>query len=202
MRSPPPAIVEVCDMLDSFEANKVLGAILGTFLGVHAVHLAAGAIFSPDVPAKPGYEIAVTEPPASGSEEGVKAPEEPLEQLLASASTERGQAAAKPCEVCHTFEKGGPNRVGPPLWGIVGRPRASVPGFNYSPAMRSKGGEWTFEELNRFLANPRRDIPGTAMTFAGIERARQRADVIAYLRTLSDNPVPLPAVAQSPANAK
>jgi cytochrome c len=68
--------------------------------------------------------------------------------------------------------------------------------------MKSKGGEWTFEELNRFLANPRRDIPGTAMTFAGIERARQRADVIAYLRTLSDNPVPLPAVAQSPANAK
>jgi cytochrome c len=189
-------------MLDSFEVNKVLGAVLGTFLAVQAVHLMAGAVFAPRVPEKAGYEIAVTETPASGQEQPAKAPEEPLEQLLASASTERGQAAAKPCEVCHTFEKGGQNRVGPNLWSVVDRDRASEAGFNYSAAMKSKGGKWTFEELDKFLANPRRDIPGTAMTFAGIERGRQRADVVAYLRTLSDNPVPLPQVAQSPGESK
>jgi cytochrome c len=189
-------------MLDSFEVNKILGAVLGTFLALHVVHLTAGAVFAPRVPEKQGYEIAVPETPASGAGEPAKAPEEPLEQLLASASTERGQAASKPCEACHTFDKGGQNRVGPNLWGVVGREHASESGFNYSAAMKSKGGKWTFEELDKFLANPRRDIPGTAMTFAGIERPRQRADVIAYLRTLSDNPVPLPQVAQSPAESK
>jgi len=185
-------------MLDSFEVNKILGAFLGTCLALQAVHLMAGAVFAPRVPETPGYEIAVTETPAAGSQENAKPAEEPLEQRLASASTERGQAATKPCEVCHTFEKGGQNRVGPNLWGVVDRDRASEQGFNYSAAMKSKGGKWTFEELDKFLANPRRDIPGTAMTFAGIERGRQRADVIDYLRTLSDNPVPLPQVAQSP----
>jgi len=189
-------------MLDSFEVNKVLGAVLGTFLALQAVHLTAGAVFAPRVPEKAGYEIAVTETPASGQEQPAKAPEEPLEQRLASASSERGQAASKPCEVCHTFEKGGQNRVGPNLWGVVDRDRASEAGFNYSTAMKSKGGKWSFEELDKFLTNPRRDIPGTAMTFAGIERDRQRADVVAYLRTLSDNPVPLPQVAQSPGESK
>jgi cytochrome c len=189
-------------MLDSFEVNKILGAVLGTFLALHVVHLTAGAVFAPRMPEKPGYEIAVTETPASGQEQPAKAPEEPLEQRLASASNERGQAATKPCETCHTFDKGGQNRVGPNLWGVVGRDLASEQGFNYSAAMKSKGGKWSFEELDKFLANPRRDIPGTAMTFAGIERDRQRADVIAYLRTLSDNPVPLPQVAQSPGESK
>ncbi|HEX3651918.1 MAG TPA: cytochrome c family protein, partial [Rhizomicrobium sp.] len=103
---------------------------------------------------------------------------------------------------CHTFDKGGQNRVGPNLWGVVGRERASEQGFNYTAAMKSHPGKWTFEELDKFLTNPRQDIPGTAMTFAGIQRDNQRADVIAYLRTLSDNPVPLPKVAQSPENPK
>jgi cytochrome c len=187
-------------MLDSFEVNKVLGAVLGTCLGIQAVHLMAGAVFAPQIPAKPGFEIEVKETPAS---EPAAAPkEEPFEPLLASASAERGQAATKPCEACHTFEKGGPNRVGPNLWGVVNRPRASESGFNYSAAMKSKGGTWTYAELNNFLANPRRDIPGTAMTFAGIERERQRADVVAYLRTLSDNPAPLPQVAQPSEDSK
>ena len=189
-------------MLDSFEVNKILGAVLGTFLAVHAVNLMAGAVFAPAVPEKPGYEIAVRETPSSGAEQPAKAPEEPLEQRLASASTERGQAATRPCETCHTFDKGGQNRIGPNLWGVVGRDRASEQGFNYSAAMKAKGGKWSFEELDKFLTNPRRDIPGTAMTFAGIERGRQRADVIDYLRTLADNPVPLPQVAQSAGESK
>jgi cytochrome c len=111
--------------------------------------------------------------------------------LLASADPKRGESVAKVCQTCHTFEKGGPNKVGPNLWGIVGRPKVE-PGFNYSAAMKAKGGDWTIPELNDFLANPRGYIPGTAMSFAGLPRPQQRADVIDYLNTLSDNPKPLP----------
>ena len=98
---------------------------------------------------------------------------------------------------CHTFEKGGPNRVGPNLWNIVGSDRGEGRGgFNFSAAMKAKGGKWTFDELNKFLANPRGYVPGTAMTYAGISKPEQRADVIDYLRTLADNPVPLPKAAE------
>jgi cytochrome c len=122
---------------------------------------------------------------------------------MASASVERGKATAKQCQACHTFEKGGPNRVGPNLWGIVGSERGEGRGFNFSAAMKAKGGKWTFGELYAFLANPRGYIPGTNMTFAGLARGQQRADVIDYLNTLSDNPMPLPKAADAgPAGAK
>ena len=190
-------------MMDSFELNKILGAVLGTFLGIHAVSLAAGAVFAPVEPAKPGFEIEVAKTPSEGPAEGTKPAEQPIGPLLASANSEQGHTAARVCETCHTFEKGGPNRVGPNLWGVVDRPKASEQGFNYSAAMKAAGGKWTFDELNKFLTNPRQDIPGTAMTFAGLNRDRQRADVIAYLRTLSDNPVSLPqADASTGENAK
>ncbi|HEY4737359.1 MAG TPA: cytochrome c family protein [Xanthobacteraceae bacterium] len=181
--------------MNSFELNKVLGAILGTSLIVLALNIGAGAIFAPEKPAKPGYDIAVKDHTEGGAATAAKEPEQPIETLLASASTEKGQATAKQCQACHTFEKGGPNRVGPNLWGIVDRPRASEAGFNYSAAMKAKGGKWTYDELNKFLTNPRGYIQGTAMSFAGVAREQQRADVIAYLRTMADNPAPLPKAA-------
>ena len=187
--------------MNSFELNKVLGAILGTCLVLLALNIAAGALFAPEKPAKPGYAIAV-KALGAGEKPAAKAPEEPIENLLASASVEKGQQTAKQCQACHTFEKGGPNRVGPNLWGIVGGERGEGRNFNFSAAMKAKGGKWTYDELNKFLANPREYIPGTAMTFAGLSRESQRADVIAYLRTLSDSPVPLPkAAAAAPAPA-
>jgi cytochrome c len=187
--------------MNSFELNKVLGAILGTCLITLALNIGAGAIFAPEKPAKPGYEIAVKEK-ASSDKPAAKAPEQPIEALLASASVEKGQATAKQCQACHTLEKGGPNRVGPNLWNIVGSDRGEGRGFNFSAAMKAKGGKWTFDELNKFLTNPREYIPGTAMTFAGLSRESQRADVIAFLDTLSDSPVPLPkAAANAPAPA-
>ena len=186
--------------MDSFELNKILGAILGTCLFLLALNITAGAIFAPQKPSKPGYAIAAVEPQA-GDKAGAEAPaaSEPIEVLLAKASTERGEAAAKKCAACHTFDKGGPSRVGPNLWGIVDRKRAAVSGFNYSAAMKNKGGEWTFEELNKFLAAPVSYLPGTSMTFAGLTRGGERADVIEYLRTRADNPVPQPKVAVTPA---
>jgi len=167
-----------------------------------ALNIGAGAIFTPEKPAKPGYAIAVKEK-GSGEKAAAKTPEQPIENLLASASAEKGQATAKQCQACHTFEKGGPNRVGPNLWNIVGDERGKDRGgFNFSAAMKAKGGKWTFEELNKFLTNPRSYIPGTNMTFAGLSREQQRADVIAFLHTLSDNPAPLPkAAANAPAPA-
>jgi cytochrome c len=183
--------------MNSFELNKILGAILGTCLIMLALNIGAGAIFAPEKPAKPGFNIAVKEVGEGERGSAAKEPEQPIETLLAKASVEKGQAAAKQCQACHTFEKGGPNRVGPNLWNVVNRARASEAGFNYSAAMKSKAGNWSFDELNKFLANPRSYIPGTAMTFAGLSRAEQRADVIDYLHTLADNPVPLPKAAES-----
>jgi cytochrome c len=187
--------------MNSFELNKVLGAILGTCLITLALNIGAGAIFAPEKPAKPGYEIAVKEH-GEGEKAAAKEPEQPIEVLLAKASVEKGQATAKQCQACHTFEKGGPNRVGPNLWGIVDRARASEAGFNYSAPMKAKGGKWTFDELNKFLANPRGSVPGTAMTFAGLSRDQQRADVIGFLHTLADSPVPLPKAAENAPAAK
>ena len=183
--------------MNSFELNKILGAVLGTCLILLALNIGAGALFAPEKPTKPGFDIAVKE---SGGEKAgaAKEPEQPIETLLAKASVEKGQATAKQCLACHTFEKGGPNRVGPNLWNIVGSERGEGRGgFNFSAAMKAKGGKWTFDELNKFLANPRGYVPGTAMTYAGISKPEQRADVIDYLHTLSDNPVPLPKSAEN-----
>ena len=183
--------------MDSFELNKILGAILGTCLFLLALNITAGAVFSAPKPAKPGYDIAVTEQPAGGGGAAAPAQDEPIEKLLASASLEKGENSAKKCQACHTFGKGEPNRVGPNLYGVVGRERASHAGFNYSAAMKAKGGKWTIEELNAFLANPKGYIPGTTMSFVGLPRGAERADVIAYLNSKSDNPAPLPKAAQA-----
>ncbi len=176
--------------MNSFELNKVLGAILATCLILLALNIGAGAIFAPQEPAKPGYMIAVK---AEGGEKKEAPKETPLPVRLAKASLQKGKAISKQCQACHTFEKGGPNRVGPNLWNVVDELRGTGRnGFNFSAAMKAKGGKWTFEELDKFLTDPRGYISGTAMTFAGIKNDQQRADVIDYLHTLSDNPVPLP----------
>jgi cytochrome c len=180
--------------MDSFELNKILGAILFTCLVLLALNIAAGALFTPEPPKKPGYEIAVQEEPGAAPAAAPGA-EEPIEVALASADPKRGQQATRVCQTCHTFEKGGPNKIGPNLWGVVGRPKGTEGGFAYSDAIKSKGGEWTVDDLNKFLTSPRSFAPGTKMSFAGLQRANQRADVIAYLNTLSDNPKPLPTAA-------
>ena len=184
--------------MDSFEINKILGAVLATCLGLLSLNIAANAVFAPHKPAKPGYEIAVTEQPAAGG--GPAAPavaDEPLPKRLASADAGRGENSAKNCASCHTFDKGGRNTVGPNLWGVVGRAKAAVAGFNYSAAMKAKGGNWTPEELDQYLQNPKAMVPGTNMNFAGIPRGSERADLITFLNGKSDNPAQLPKAADA-----
>jgi cytochrome c len=189
--------------MDSFELNKVLGAILGTCLVLLALNIAAGAIFAPQMPAKPGYEIAVPEQkPGGETKPEPEQQQQPIAELLAKADVGRGANAAKKCQACHTFDKGGRNLVGPNLWGIIGRPKASHPGFNYSAALKGAGGSWTVEDIDHFIANPKGMLPGTNMTFAGISRATERADIIAFLNSKSDNPLPLSKAAEAPGAPK
>ena len=182
--------------MDSFELNKILGALLGTCLVLLITNFAANALFSEAKPEKPGFEIAVKEEAPAGAKEAAPAKSEPIEKLLPSASVQKGEAAAKKCLACHTFAKGEPNKIGPNLWGIVGDKKGEGRGFNFSAALKAKGGTWTDEDLNQFLTNPKGFIPGTAMGFAGIPKDSERADVIAFLHTLSDNPVPLPTASK------
>jgi cytochrome c len=182
--------------MESFETNKIVGAVLFTCLCLLGLNITAEAIFAPHHPAKPGFEIDVKRQQAEPGPAAKAAPDEPIEKLLANATVERGQAVTKACAACHTFQKGGPNGQGPNLYGIIGRPRASEPGFTYSDAMKAKGGEWTVDDLNKFLSNPKEFVPGTKMNFPGLPRGNQRADAIAYLNSLADSPKPLPVAKQ------
>jgi cytochrome c len=184
--------------MESFEINKILGALLGTCLVLVSMHIASGAIFSPAPPAKPGYEIAVKEEQPAGGAAPAAAAEVPIESMLATATVDHGAQVAKQCAACHNFQEGQGAKVGPDLYGVVGRPVASVAGFNYSAALKAKGGTWTFDTLNTWLTKPSAYAPGTAMTFAGLSNEKQRADVIDYLDSLSANPVPLPTAQAAP----
>lgn len=180
--------------MDSFELNKIIGAFLGVVFVIFSVSILADSFFHSPAPETPGYAIAVPEDGAEGAGEEEETVESVL-PLLADADPSAGENVFKRCQACHTPDQGGPNKVGPNLWDVVDRPVASHEGFSYSAAMQefAEGGTvWTYENLDHFLLDPKGFIPGTAMAFAGLRGIEDRANVIAYLRTLADEPQPLP----------
>src|SRR5687768_9191505 len=179
--------------MDSFEVNKIAGAVLAVLLFAMGANVLSSILFAPKKAGQMGYALPEPEPQAAAAGAQAAAPAEPLPVLLAKADPAKGQAAARKCTSCHTFEPGGANKVGPNLAGVLGRPVASHPGFNYSAALKEKGGTWGYDEMAAFIHNPRAYAPGTTMAFAGVPATQERADILAYLKTISPNAPPPPA---------
>jgi cytochrome c len=180
--------------MDSTQRNFVFMSILGTMLAVFGLSELAGIIYHSPLPEKPGLAIEVAEATAPAEGGGNAAAVEALPARLAKADASKGQATAKACLACHDVSSANTNKVGPGLWNVVERPKASHEGFAYSEALLGRKSEaWGYDQLDQFLANPKGYVPGTKMNFAGIKNPQSRADVLAYMQSLSDSPKPFPA---------
>jgi cytochrome c len=177
-------------MASSLETNKLLAGVLTAGIIAVGAGVFSGILYRPQPLPQHAFSVVVEEPDVA---DVATAPDEPpLAVLLAAADPAAGQTITRQCTACHVFDAGGDNRVGPYLWDVVGRDIASVSGFNYSAALQEIDGEWTYEALDGFLANPRGWAPGTSMSYAGLRSATDRANLIAYMRGQSDDPQPLP----------
>ncbi len=181
---------KVVAAVHSLEGNKLVAAVLtaGVTLGLCGV--VASLLVRPHVPHEAHIAIAGAEGGATHAAAAPAAPAiEPIGPLLANADVAKGQQLVRRlCASCHTFNEGGRAGVGPNLFGVVGGPHAHMEGFNYSPALRGMHDKpWSYEELNHWIASPRTYAPGNRMSFGGISNVQQRADVIAYLRSISPN---------------
>jgi cytochrome c len=172
----------------SLEVNKAFAAVLTAGIAFMVTGVVAGLVVHPTRLEKSAIQIGEVAQPQQAAAPAAPAVE-PITPLLANANVDNGrQLAQRLCSSCHTFDQGGSARVGPNLYGIVGNHHAHAEGFNYSNGMRAKAGEpWTYEALNVFLHRPANGVPGTRMAFAGVSQAAQRADVIAFLRSISPN---------------
>ena len=177
-------------MASSLELNKLAAGVLTAGIIAFGAAVFSGLLYYPPTLEQHAFPIVVEEDEVEVAE---PVDEPSLAVLLASADPAAGQTITRQCTACHVFEEGGANRVGPYLWDVVGRDIASVGGFNYSGALQEIEGDWTFEALDGFLANPRDWAPGTSMAYAGLRSATDRANLIAYMREQSNDPVPLPA---------
>ena len=190
--------------MNSSYLNAAAGAFLGVVFVLMTVSLASDYIFHSPEPENEGFAIEVAESTggdAAPAEEGIP----PIAPLMASADPAEGESVFRKCAACHSVDPAGTNKVGPGLYDVVNRPAASHEGFNYSSAMQeyAAGGKvWDYEELNHFLESPKKYIPGTAMGFVGLKKEEDRANVIAYLRTLSADPAPLPSPEETAAPAE
>mgnify|MGYP005838169271 CR=1 FL=1 len=181
--------------MDSYELNKIAGALLASLLLILGVQNLASVFYSTEEADPMAYPVEIAEEggDADGGADVVEHEGPSLAALLAGADPAKGEKVARKCAACHTFEEGGADKIGPHLYGVVGREKASAAGFNYSDALSGMDGTWTFETLNAFLEDPKGYAPGTAMAFAGLRKENDRADIIVYMNSLGSN-LPLPPV--------
>ena len=180
--------------MDSYEWNKIAGWVLAAAISVLGLSILTGYMFPTHAPEKPGYVVEGVE--AEGEAGGAAAvAEKPIEFYLASADIAKGEAQFKKCASCHTIDKGGAAGIGPNLYGIVGNHHAHQAGFGYSDAMKATVGKpWDWDALAHWVANPKKYIPGNKMSFAGISKPEDRANLIAFLNSKSDKPLAIPPV--------
>ena len=176
------------------EKNKIAASVLVAGIIAMVTGFVADGLYHPETKLeKRGFSVAVSDAPAEAGEAAPAKPENILKYLSAG-TVEGGQAISKKCATCHNFQKGEPNRIGPTLWNVVGKKMASNHAdFPYSDAMKAKGGQWDFQTLSEFLTKPTAYVPGTKMSFAGLSKPQERADIIRYLNSLNDSPLPIPA---------
>ena len=175
----------------SLETNKIAAAVLLAGVIAMTSGFIANVLVHPHKLKESVYKVEGVQQAATAAAPAPVALQ-PVGPLLAAADIAAGEAQSKKCTACHTFTQGGPNRVGPNLYDIIGAKHAHAAGFAYSDAIKNKPGDWNYEDLSAFLANPRSYAPGTKMAFAGMPKVEDRAALIAYLRTLSPSPKPLP----------
>ncbi|MBX7147184.1 MAG: cytochrome c family protein [Alphaproteobacteria bacterium] len=175
--------------MSSFEKNKIIAALLTGGLIAMVSGQIAKHLVQPHYTEKPAIELPET---VTAQKDAAPKVIEPISPLLAKADVTAGEALSKKCLSCHSFEKGGPNKVGPNLWNIVGNKHGHAADFPYSKAISSIDKPWNYEELNIFLASPKDYAPGTKMSFPGFKKTEDRVNIIGWLRSLSDNPQPLP----------
>lgn len=185
--------------MNSYNMIRIGSTITGSLMFAMGVSFLAEAIYGATPPPKPGYVVKLPEataPAGEGAKPAEAAPAEPIALRLAKADATAGTvAAAKACIACHSFRLGEAAKAGPNLYGIVGGQVGQAAGYDYSPALRAKKAaaeQWDFAALDQFLTAPQKVVPGTKMSFPGLPDPAARANVIAYLRSLSGNPVPLP----------
>ena len=184
--------------MDSWTFNKIAGAVLGTIILVLVINFTTEAVFDVEKPTKEAYHVeGVVETASTGGASATPAAEVIPDwgTVLPKADVAAGKDIATRCQQCHDISKGGPNKIGPELWNVIGRNRATEPGFSYSSAMGADHNPWTYDKIFQFTHQPQAYVPGTKMSFAGLRSADDRINVIAYLRTQEDSPAPIPAPA-------
>jgi cytochrome c len=180
--------------MDSFELNKIIGAVLMTALIVIGINKLSDVIFHVEKPEKSAYKVEGVELALSSkaTTEVKEVVQLDIKEILATGNLAHGEKVFKKCSACHVVAKGGKNKIGPALYGIVGKASAISEGYSYSKALKAHGKNWSFEELNAYLLKPQAHIKGTKMAFAGLRKNKDRASVILYLNSQSDSPIPKP----------
>ncbi len=179
-------------MSGSLEGNKIVAAVLAAGVVAMISGFVATLVYHPETLDKPVYSVAVEEAEPAAAD-AAAAPAMSLGGLLAAADAEAGKKQAKKCTACHSFDEGGPTKIGPNLWNVLNRPIASVAGFGYSSVLQGMSGEtWSYENLDAFMANPKGFAAGTKMSFGGVKKEGARADLIMFLRSFSGSPADLP----------